>query len=681
MTRPKKILLGTGIGLLVLVALLLVVLFTLDWNRFKPQINQRVSEATGRPFAINGDLSVEWHRSQSEGGGWRSLVPWPQIRAQDIVLGNPEWAGNDGQMVQVRQVMVSLNPVPLLTKTVSIPHLQVEGGNLLLKRDAEGRNNWTFQKDDKKEEPSNWTMALDKLVLHDTTVRVDDAINRIDVRANIDSLDEAGPKGYGIGWKISGKYRDAEVAGTGKAGAVLSLQDTETPYPVQADLIVGKTFVGVEGTLTNPGQLSGVDMALKVSGASMSLLYPLTGVGMPATPAFSTEGRVIGTLRPGGGDWTYEKFKGRVGESDLSGTLTYLSREPRPLLKGQLESKLLRLTDLAPSVGADSNAAKKERTEPTMDKPKTQPADKALPVEPFHTERWTTIDADIKFTGRRIIRDAGLPIDDLKTEMKMTNGVLSATPLNFGVAGGNIVSDIRLDGRGDTVKAKMNIALKRLKLKQLVPDFEPMKSSFGELNGNAALTANGKSPAALLANADGELQVLINEGTISKFLLEAIGLNVGNVIVTRLFGDKQVDLNCLASDFVIKNGVMEARTFVVDTSEALLTIDGQVNLKDEKLGLTIRPDTKGFRLFSLRSPIYVGGTFKKPDVDVNKALVAAKAGSAIALGAIAPITALIPLINAGEDKPNQCGALLSRIGAKADKNANSKAGAQKEKSK
>ena len=77
MTRSRKILAWIlGLILLLIVVLVLVVAFY-DWNRAKPYVNEKVSEAIGRPFAINGDLSVHWRREDSE-TGVASLVPWPE---------------------------------------------------------------------------------------------------------------------------------------------------------------------------------------------------------------------------------------------------------------------------------------------------------------------------------------------------------------------------------------------------------------------------------------------------------------------------------------------------------------------------------------------------------------------------------------------------------------------------
>jgi uncharacterized protein involved in outer membrane biogenesis len=55
-------------------------------------------------------------------------------------------------------------------------------------------------------------------------------------------------------------------------------------------------------------------------------------------------------------------------------------------------------------------------------------------------------------------------------------------------------------------------------------------------------------------------------------------LNIGNIVVSKLFGDKPVKLNCLASDFMVTNGLIQVRTFMVDTEDALINVSGTVKL-------------------------------------------------------------------------------------------------------
>lgn len=88
MTRTGKAFSWLAGILVVLIVGIVVFVMTFDWNRLKPTINKKVSTELNRPFAIRGDLGVDWARPTDE-TGWRSWVPWPHIHAEDIVLGNP----------------------------------------------------------------------------------------------------------------------------------------------------------------------------------------------------------------------------------------------------------------------------------------------------------------------------------------------------------------------------------------------------------------------------------------------------------------------------------------------------------------------------------------------------------------------------------------------------------------
>lgn len=119
-----------------------------------------------------------------------------------------------------------------------------------------------------------------------------------------------------------------------------------------------------------------------------------------------------------------------------------------------------------------------------------------------------------------------------------------------------------------------------------------MKTSFGELNGDADITGRGNSVAALLGTSNGTLKMLINDGAISRELMELAGLNVGNYVVGKIFGDKEVKINCAAADFDIKTGLATTRLFVFDTENAIIYIDGTANMANEQLDLTITPSPR-----------------------------------------------------------------------------------------
>ncbi|CAD5107025.1 AsmA family protein [Zestomonas carbonaria] len=665
--------------LALLIAALAIFIATFDWNRVKPILNDKVSATLDRPFAIEGDLSVRWYREVGQ-DGWSGMLPWPHFVAEQLRLGNPEWLEGD-DFVRLERVEFRLAPLPLLWKTVSIPQIQLSTPDARLVRRADGRDNWTFDlggQDPEQPEAAPWTLDIGSIGFDQGVVRIDDQPLKTQATLRIDPLGEPVPfsqivgdkvaekaveqgvttQDYAFGWRVEGRYRGLPLAGNGKVGGLLALHDASQPLPVQADVRIGATRVVLAGTLSDPRNLGALDLRLKLSGRSLAELYPLTGVTLPETPAYATDGHLIASLREEGGAlFRYQGFNGSIGDSDIHGDLTFVNRSPRPKLSGSLTSNQLLFSDLASLIGADSNAEKKQRGAAAV-----QPADKALPVEEFRTERWRAMDADVSFTGKRIVHGDQLPIDDLSTHVVLNDGELSLEPLRFSMAGGRLDANIRLNGRLTPLQGRATLRARDFKLKQLFPTFAPLQTSLGELHGDAELSGSGNSVAALLGTSNGNLKLLVNDGAVSRDLMEIAGLNVGNYLVGKLFGDKPVRINCAAADAGIKDGLLATRVVVFDTENAIVHVDGTANFKSERLDLNINPESKGLRIISLRSPLYVRGTFKSPDAGVKAGPLLARGAGLLALGAvIAPAAGVLALIAPGEGAPSQCEPLLKSL--------------------
>ncbi|HDR9006168.1 MULTISPECIES: AsmA family protein [Burkholderia] len=730
----------------VIIAAAGIFIFTFDWNRAKPWVNEHVSAALGRPFAINGDLKLGWRRPIGE-TGWRAWVPWPSLSATQLEIGNPDWAQGQ-KFVTLDAAHFDLAILPLFAHQIVIPSIDVVNPAVDLERLADGRNTWTFQFK-QSGQPSKWQVRLKSFAFAKGTIVYRDAITKADLTIAVDTLGKPIPLGdvlkqqeqtsraasaqrvgkrgaaqlsakanadaasgasgaaaasgasassasavvqasaassaraasgatasaqssgptYAFGLKVDGRYKNAPVSGTGKVGGVLAVENATQPFPLQADVKAGDTRLAIVGTLTDPMHLAAIDLRLWLQGTSMSHLYQLTGITLPDTPPYATEGRLIGNFKQHASTFRYENFNGRVGGSDLGGTLVWAQREPRPKLSGELVSNLLQFSDLAPVIGADTAASKAKRGDTTR-----QPADRVLPVATFRTERWSAIDADVKFTGRKLIKSPQLPITDLYTHILLQDGVLSLEPLQFGVAGGTLATDARLDGSRTPLKGRFTLAARHLKLKQLFPTQKVMQTALGEINGDASLSATGNSPAALAATSTGEVKALVTDGRISRLLMEAAGLNVANVVYEKLFGNRDVNINCAAIDFVAKDGMLDPKVFALDTDDALINVDGPINLRDESIDLKIHPHTKGFRVFSLRSPLYAKGTFKNPKVGVDAGALALRAGAMVGLGLINPFAALIPLIAPSNNRDVPCSELFGQMNAKTAQKHAQKAG-------
>lgn len=694
MRRGYKILAWVAGILLVLVIALILFVALFDWNRLKPTIDEKVSIAIGRPFVINGDLSAAWRREPSE-PGLRSLLPWPTFTARDIHIGNPSWA-SQAQFVQLDALVFRLSPLPLLLHHIYLPSVQLFGPHVDLERNSQGQANWLLAFA-QSSQPSHWKLTLGTIGFDKGEIALDDAKTRLklhvvvtplqraipydqlvaqasnEARADVghdvgkvvnpekttpDTSSKAKHTAYQFAWTATGTYQDAAVDGSGKTGAVLALQRTDEPFPVQARVHIDSSKIALVGTLTDPMHLGALNLRVWFAGSSMAKLYPILGIALPDTPPFATEGHLSAELHAQGSRYTYRDFKGRIGDSDVGGNLEVVTGGPRMKLSGDLHSQLLRFADLGPLVGAGSQAQKQERGDTTP-----QPTGKALPVEQFHTNRLHSMDADVTFEAAHIERPGSLPIDALSTRIVLDNGILKLNPLRASVAGGTIEGNIAMDANTQPMRTALDLRARRLQLKRLFPTAQPMQTSFGEINGDATMNGAGSSVSGLLSNADGEVKLLMNDGAISQTLLEAAGLNVANVVIRKLFGDKTVKINCAAMDMTGNNGAFTSRLFVLDTTDATIDVSGTINFSNEHLDLDVVPHTKGLRVFSLRSPLYVKGTFKDPDVGVQPGPLLLRGGGAVALAALAgPAAALLAVIVPSHgEQPNQCQQVLTQF--------------------
>ena len=133
--------------LLAIIAILIVALaifiLTFDWNRARPYVNDKVTQAIGRPFAINGDLKVGWQRPVGE-TGWRGWVPWPRFSAANITVGNPDWT-KQPQFATLDEIDFEVKVLPLLAHDIVIPAINLVNPSVDLERLVDGRDNWTFK--------------------------------------------------------------------------------------------------------------------------------------------------------------------------------------------------------------------------------------------------------------------------------------------------------------------------------------------------------------------------------------------------------------------------------------------------------------------------------------------------------------------------------------------------------
>jgi AsmA protein len=169
----------------------------------------------------------------------------------------------------------------------------------------------------------------------------------------------------------------------------------------------------------------------------------------------------------------------------------------------------------------------------------------------------------------------------------------------------------------------------------------------------------GDSIDALMQNAAGRMSMVIDGGRISNFALEALGLDLWEMLRLKAAGDKSIPVRCGVLDFAINRGVMQAKTAVLDTEDTNVTLAGDIDLGRESLDLTLHATPKDPSPLALRQPIHIRGRLTQPDIKLEKRRIAAKAAGALALGLVNPLLAILPLVETGPGRDSNCGKLIA----------------------
>lgn len=623
-----------------LLGLLIVLFFLLfDWNWMKGPIERRVEAATGREFDIVGDLDVD-------------LSLDPLITADGLRLGNAAWS-EDADMLEVERLQVRIALLPLLRGDIVLPQLDVSRPRIVLEKNAENVGNWIFDDQAGEEEPAPALPDLSKLKIDDGEFVYREAATRTAIRLRI-ATEPPGPqdKAAPLSLKGDGRWKGQPFTLQGRIDSPLELTDADSPYRLDLSARAGTTRAIVRGGLTGPLALRDFEVRMALSGQNLADLYPLLGVALPDTPPYALDGNLGRT----GTTWRYRGFVGKVGDSDLGGDASVDVGGERMKLTADLVSKRLDLDDLAGFIGAPPQTGAGEAASAEQKRRAARQAarSRVLPDEPYDLGKLRSMDADVKLRARRI-NAPSLPIDDMTAHLLLDDGLLRLEPLNFGVADGDIESRIRLDARSNPIRAAADIRARRLNLPNLFPDADIIKDSVGRIGGDIRLSGRGNSVAQMLATADGDVALGMGKGRISNLLIELAGLDIAEGVRFWLGKDREVEIRCAYADFGVRQGQVDTRAFAFDTVDTIVQARGTANLRDETLNLRLSPHPKDFSFLSVRSPLWIRGSFKDPSIRPDAGRLTLRGAAALALGAIAPPAAILALIETGPGKDSDCG--------------------------
>lgn len=619
---------GGLLGLLILSALAFVLLF--DINDWKGWIEQQATAALGRDVTIDGPIDIAW--------GWT-----PTGTIQNLRIANADWAEAE-HFAEVEKLEASIKLWEQLKGRTVLTEIIVERPALFLEQQEDGTANWSFGEagaedtvveagaeeatvpDDRTEFP-----VIEKLVIDRGIYGFLDRSRDIDLDGSIQTV--AGEGGGGEGVEVDGKGRleGEDFSIDLSAGALTTLRDPDIPYPVDLELTLGETALTVNGTLTRPLDLAGIDLSLSIEGESMANAFPITGLPLPPTPPY----RLKGDLTRDGERWRFSGFDGRLGDSDLRGTIGIDLGEDPLRFDIDLESDRFDIDDLAGVIGA-----------PTEDQPDEADDGRVIPDQPINLDRLRAANGEATLRAGRIVA-SGLPIDDLTAALTLEDGVLRLEPADFGVAGGNVNLWLSLYGNENPVQIDMLSQVRDLRLKDMFRGSDYVQETGGKIDGRIELSGRGNALRDMLATADGRSNLVVSEGHVSALLLELAGLDAMEALglyFDEADSDVKVPIRCLATEFAVEDGIATSELAVLDTEDTRIEAQGSADLGAETLDFVVTPHPKDITFLTLRSNVHVEGRFADPSIALD-------AGS---------ILKFIPLVDLGLAEDAPCKELIAR---------------------
>ncbi|WP_240606552.1 AsmA family protein [Phenylobacterium kunshanense] len=636
---------GSVVALLAVAAAILVAIW--DWNWFRGPLERLASARLNRQVEIAGDLNV-------------SLWSWqPGMTIERISIANPSWAG-PAKLGSIERLAVKVRMIPLLWGDVDMRVLSIDRPSFALIADKTGRRNWDFS-DGRVREPARLP-PVHSFLIKDGRLSYLDARRDVRFQGAISAREQLGGGNRGFELVGQGTINRAPFRAEVTGGPLLNIERSR-PYPFDAEIRAGRTFITARGDVPRPFDLARFQMVATARGPDLADLFPLTGVALPNTPPYSLRGRIVRDQLV----WRIENLAGRVGDSDLAGDVSVDTGAERPFLKAELRSTSLDFDDLGPLFGAAPKTGPGETVSPEQAViARRMVAQRRLfPDAPLDVSRIRAMDADVSYRALSI-RDTPVKLTAGQVRVRLTDGLMRADPVRLDLPQGRVEGQVVLNARGPTPATDLDLRLLNSRIETLIPvSYDGGSAVRGPLVGRAKLSGRGDSVHKTFASAEGQVVVASADGEIRKAFAELMGVNVVKGLGLLLEKDTSTTpIRCAVASFRTRDGVMRADNIVFDTGPVLVKGEGVVNLASERIDLRLRGHNKKFRLVRALVPVKAEGPLMAPRLGVEAGPVVAQGGVAAGLGALlSPLAAILPFVDPGLAKDANCAALMGAAGA------------------
>lgn len=616
-----------------LVAAVIIIPTFIDVESYRPKIEQKVSEATGRPFSLGQDFDV-------------SVFPWAGVSFNDLKMGNPEQFGS-GEFVKVKSFEARVKLLPLLSKKIEIDKFVLDGPEIELVKLEDGAVNWRFAREGeqapdetsaaKKGSGSDQESAGSGLQL--ASLEVDEFAVTNGTVIYIDKTSGQTRKIEGITFRLTDLSLDRPVnlffqaLVEGKAitveGSVGPIGKVPGEGTIAMDLGISamdQVKLKIDGELIEPAKEQKFNLNLSLESFSPRALSQALEIPFPietADPSALTTVALDFHVQGDPTAITVSDSRITVDESNVT-----IGAEVKDMNKPDVSFRLnlnkINIDRYLPPPAEKKNGMDGSGATADAGQPNTGAVPAAEPV-PINYEplRKLIINGEIR-VGELVAH--GAKVSNVEINMAGKDGVFDINPFRLALYQGAVNVLANFNVQGDEPVAKIKLDADRIKAGPLLRDTMKKDILEGTMGAAADITFRGATAPAIKKSLNGPGELKFINGAI-------VGIDIADMARSLAAGagyekpkeKPRTDFAELQVPFILENGVFQTQDTGLRSPLLRVNVAGTADLVTEKLNMKVRPKIvgtlKGQGDSSQRSgltvPIRVEGTFAKPEYSAD----------------------------------------------------------------
>lgn len=425
------------------------------------------------------------------------------------------------------------------------------------------------------------------------------------------------------------------ISGNVKAkGTEKKVDLTFAPISFEQTVVTGR--LTVDNTSVN--EIIDYDLVLDAAAQRLGILETFVDFDLPQDVTIDLKAAFKGD----GGEVNVSDLVLKLGESDLKGFGRIGFSGVQPNVSGTIETLRFDSTLIFPDKAAAVVPALPEKeADLPVETPKT--GGKVFSEELLPLEFLRAAEIDVALKAGELVTPYGI-YKNIDSRIVLNADVLSFQPLALTYRESELQGNFSLDARAEKPLLLLSLQSPNLQVGQFLKDFLDLDVIEGKGTLHTSLSGSGRSIAEIVGSLDGDVRLLMSEGRMRN---EGLGFvsglfsGIGQVLKNR----KWVAIECLASDFDIKQGIATSKVGVLNTEVIALVVTGDINLATERYKLQVKPSPRGLDL-SLAVPVNVSGPLDNPSFRPDALATITKLGTLLG-SVLFPPAALLGLAELG----------------------------------